>query len=288
MFSGYNLKITEQSFKELIRNDDKDFDYYKNLGENHLKIKTNECKKELGNYILNGVVDGTKLENIWFPKIKADIFISHSHNDHSLVLALAGWLNHNFGLDCFIDSCVWGYVDELLENINKDFSEKRNENGHVIYNHEKCNRAASHVNMMLCMALQKMIDKTESIFVVNTENSIDEYSNVYEEATYSPWIYSEILFTELVRKRELSDYRDKKIFKSLNEKYAFSQDGEFKSIYQVSLNHMESITYDILCQWKKKWNQIHNKKSRYSLDELYKITNYDKMKNLIDIENILN
>ena len=54
----------------------------------------------------------------WFPQIKADIFISHSHKDEDLALALAGWLKVSFGLTAFIDSCVWGYANDLLKMID--------------------------------------------------------------------------------------------------------------------------------------------------------------------------
>lgn len=43
----------------------------------------------------------------WFPQIKADVFISHSHSDEKLAIIFAGWLYNAFGLTAFIDSCVW-------------------------------------------------------------------------------------------------------------------------------------------------------------------------------------
>ena len=57
----------------------------------------------------------------WFPQIKADIFISHSHKDKGLALALAGWLEETFGLTAFIDSCVWGYANKLLKMIDDEY-----------------------------------------------------------------------------------------------------------------------------------------------------------------------
>ena len=49
---------------------------------------------------------------------KVYIFISHSHKDINKVIAFAGWLKTNFGLEAFIDSCSWGYCDELLKIID--------------------------------------------------------------------------------------------------------------------------------------------------------------------------
>lgn len=217
MFAGFNLKLGMDDFKQMIGNNQTMFNMYKELGEKHLKGKKAKYEEDIENYILKGTVaDGTKLEDDWFPKINADIFISHSHRDKELVFALAGWLHKEFGVDCFIDSCVWGYIDKLLEKINDKFSDKKPKpDGGALYNHEKCNTASKHVNIMLCMALQKMIDKVEAVFVVNTPNSISGYEEVYKDSTFSPWIYSEIVCTQIVRNKDLLEYRkpaEKKLY----------------------------------------------------------------------------
>lgn len=84
----------------------------------------------------------------WFPNIEADVFISHSHQDKKIVLALAGWIYEKFKVKCFIDSCVWGYINDLLEKLNDKCSDKREDekDGGMIYTHSKCNIVASHVN----------------------------------------------------------------------------------------------------------------------------------------------
>ncbi len=278
MFAGFNLNINETLFKKEILKNESEFDLYKNIGEEHLKTKSNQCKKDLKDYILNGFVDGTKLGNNWFPEVKADIFISHSHRDKDLSVALAGWLYKNLNLECFIDSYVWGHIDELLANINNDFSDKREDNsGGILYNHEKANKAAAHVNIMLNIALQKMIDNTEAVFLINTEHSIEKYSQLYQSSTFSPWIYSEIICTEIVRKKELIEYRPKKeIIKHVNEQYKINN--ELLIEYKVVLDHLSQIDYTKLLIWESKWNLVNNKNTKYSLDELYKITNPDKMK----------
>jgi len=35
---------------------------------------------------------------------------------------LAGWLNSTFGLEVFIDSCVWGSADGLLKKVDENFA----------------------------------------------------------------------------------------------------------------------------------------------------------------------
>ena len=102
MVTGYNLHLDKNT---------SEFQSYIKCGESHLseqKAKISDC---LQNYIINGIADGTRLGKEWFPEIEADIFISHSHADEKLAKGLAGWLHSTFGLNCFIDSCVWGYSD---------------------------------------------------------------------------------------------------------------------------------------------------------------------------------
>lgn len=279
MFAGFNLKLGMNDFKQMIGNDYATFNMYKELGESHLKDKAIQYQKKIKDYILEGTADGSKLEDDWFPKVEADVFISHSHYDHDLAVALAGWLNSKFRLRCFIDSCVWGYADDLLDIINAEFSDKRKDtDGGVLYNHKKCNTASKHVNIMLCMALQKMIDKVEAVFVINTPNSIDKYKDVYEESTFSPWIYSEIICTQIVRNKDLREYRKtyiekKSFFESYNQ-----VDNQYKAVYKLTLDHLENIGVDKLELWEE--NCKKSPKSRYLLDELYKITYPKKMQKL--------
>lgn len=284
MFAGFNLPIDRNGFEKLIRNDMMSFEEYRLQGEMQLKLDKLNCKVALEEYVINGVSDGTKIESDWFPQLNADVFISHSHKDEDLVMALAGWLNKKFKLTCFIDSCVWGYANDLLENINSKYSNKRDDgNGGVLYNHTKCNIAASHVHMMLCMALQKMIDKTEAVIVVNTENSIKKYEDVYDKSTFSPWIYAEIVCTQTVRNRELSEYRKGEKLMHFSEHAEINN--SYQAAYKVSLDHLKDIDTNELDEWLHNWCNVSNKKSRYSLDELYKITHPEKVKALINVHN---
>ncbi len=90
-------------------------------------LKKNIEQKEIINKQLSeflstdGVINGEKLESTWFPQIKADIFISHSHSDEKLAMTLAGWLYRQFGLESFIDSTIWGYADSLLKKIDNKY-----------------------------------------------------------------------------------------------------------------------------------------------------------------------
>ena len=288
MFAGFNLAIDLNSFKGMIEWDRYDFYFYKRHGESILANQKAECSGQLKQYVTDGITDGTKLESDWFPQVEADIFISHSHNDKDLASALAGWLDKKFNLKCFIDSHVWGYIDELLEEINKDHSDKQyNSSGGYTYDHKKCNIVASHVNMMLCMALQKMIDKTEAVFVLNTENSIKKYADIYDKSTYSPWIYSEIVCTQIVRSKKLSEYRKGENIIYYSESQA-EINNSYQAAYEVSLDHLKDINTNKLIEWVQNWSNVKNKEDRYSLDELYKITYPKKVEKLISVHNSIN
>lgn len=280
MFAGFNLVNLQESFFG------NNFNSYVQKGEEHLKSSNENIRKVLHNYIKNGVVDGTKLQNDWFPNINADIFISHSHKDTDLANALSGWLNETFKLKCFVDSNIWGNMNQLLRNINDNYSNKRpNPNGGFLFDLTSCNIASTHVNMMLNIALQKMIDKTEAVILLNTNESIkidsyDVLKKKYEgtNSTFSSWIYSEIITTEIVRKQPLSNYRQGMIKEA--------QDLEFFNKlyieYDVSLEHLQEINPYILSEWEKnhKRQKITPSMIPYNihpLDTLYLITHPEKI-----------
>lgn len=261
MFAGFNLELLKNS-----DGNDIEFSKYSKRGEEHLKGQNEKYKKKLEDFIIEGTTDGTKLQSEWFPEIKADIFISHSHKDIELANGLAGWLNSKFNLKCFVDSNVWKNIDELLQKINNKYSEKRPfGNSGMLYNYEKSNKASQHVNIMLSIALQKMIDKTEAIFVLNTDKCIKKYGDVYETETYSPWIYTEIISTELMRKKSLSKYREKAILEHSDKNICNFSKSEYKSAYNISLDHLVNVDMSTLTKWS------NSKIEDYPLDKLYKI-----------------
>mgnify|MGYP003308935145 CR=1 FL=1 len=236
-------------------------------------------EKNLKKYINQNVIDGTKIQNEWFPQINADIFISHSHKDEELACALAGWINKTFQLNCFIDANVWGYSTELLDEMNGKLSDRRKkENGGYIYDYESCNQVSQHVNTMLSIALQKMIDKVETVIFLNTDNSVRVYNDNQMEKTYSPWIYSEIVCTQIVRKKPLLTYRDysniKKEYSAVYESVQFFMHSAIS--YTVSLKHLKKLTERDLECWDREYYG-NKRKYEYALDALYKFVCPDEV-----------
>lgn len=245
MYMGFNLSLEEDTD---IWKAAGGYDKCVTVGENHLNEQKAAYETDLKCYVSEKELDGTKIQNEWFPQVQADIFISHSHDDKTLACALAGWLHQIFGLRCFIDANVWGYADELLREMNDRLSDKRQTDvgGYkFVYCHESCKRVSQHVNVMLSIALQKMIDKVEAVIVLNTERSVPVCDNYEMNKTYSPWIYSEIVCTEIVRRKPLSSYRDK------NHVMLEHVSDETKTpiSYTVSLAHLNPLTVDDLSKW---------------------------------------
>ena len=269
MYTGFNLRIDKNAS---IFEGPNNYKRLQEIGENHLNDQKMVYENNLKNYVKQKEIDGTEIQNEWFPQINADIFISHSHNDKDLACALAGWINENFKLKCFIDSNVWGYSEELLDEMNGNLSNKRKDvNGGYLYDHESCNQVSQHVNAMLSIALQKMIDKVEAVIVLNTDNAVKVCSDTQMEKTYSPWIYSEIVCTQFIRKKPLLAYRNYKFAQKedfgINESVLFLM--HFDISYSVSLKHLKILKESDLFTWNTEY--LSNRKNyEYALDALYK------------------
>lgn len=279
MFTGYNLKLNESFFADNAL----DFDEYKEIGEEHLNDQIYKYEKDLKQYVNNGTINGSGLQNDIFPNVDADIFISHSHKDKDLANALAGWLNEEFKLKVFIDSNIWGYSQELLEDINSEYSNKReSDNGICIYDYQACNNASQHVNMMLSVALQKMIDKVECIILLNTDNSVSVFDeqNKKMNTTYSPWIYSEIVCTQIVRKKLLLYYREyNELFHAQESATLEYELSDLKVSYNISLQHLTNLDEKDLTTWYLRYkNNEFREFDKYSLDALYSFKHPNEFK----------
>lgn len=253
MFAGFNL-MTKKSYEEYY--------YY---GKSIFNKFKKDVRDKLNEYVgINGSLDGSKLQEEWFPQVKADIFISHSHDDERLAIGLAGWLHKEFGLYSFIDSCIWNYANDLLWEIDNKYCTNESDSN---FNYEKRNFSTSHVHMMLSTALTKMMDRTECIIFLNTPNSTVTTKETVINKTYSPWIYSEIITAKLIRKRELSPDRLNKLKKSIliSEKYAKDS---LSVEYILDLRDMHPINDMHL---NKLYNIQLNNSGTEALDNLYDI-----------------
>lgn len=271
MYIGFELKNLKEeffngSFKEYLQIGEKELKKY--------KLKISETIKDFTN--ADESINGNKMQSAWFPKIDADVFLSHSHADKELIIAFAGWLKEVFDLKVFVDSCIWGYSKVLQKIIDNEYS--RDEYG--ILKYDKVLYASSHVHMMLNTALMQMIDNCECIIFINTPNSVKPREVINK--VVSPWIYSEIGITKLIKKKNIDEHR----IKELNERTkTFSK---FEIEYNLETDHLNQLAITDLSKWKHDYRkktknislsnyietQLNNSNSIYidnALDYLYRL-----------------
>jgi hypothetical protein len=231
------------------------------LGDEIYKEDTVQIEEDLRSFIFSdNSLDGTKIQNAWFPQIDAEVFISHSHADKEMAMMLAGWLKENFKIRSFIDSCIWGYANDLLKMIDNQYCRNKEENS---YNYHKRNYSTSHVHMMLSSALSMMIDKTECLIFLDTPESIKPHEGI--EKTESPWLYFEIGVSQIIRKR-IPERRHSEYEKLFSKGEILEKAGLAK--YIVDLSHLAEIDHRILNLWSETKN-IYS--AQDALDALYKI-----------------
>ena len=115
MYSKFELEISNYFYN-------KEINTCSQIGNDIYNDHESKTKRNLKEIILtNKRIDGTSLKENWFNQIKADVFISHAHEDINKVKEFAGWLYDKFGLTAFIDSCAWGYCDDLLKEIDERY-----------------------------------------------------------------------------------------------------------------------------------------------------------------------
>lgn len=258
MFRGFNLSLP--SIDEFNK-----IDEFINIGENIFNKTKLKVKSTLDDYLLNNKqLDGDQIINDWFPEVKTNMFLSHSHKDEKIAFFLAGLFREAFKIDTFIDSAVWGYSDDLL----KQLDDKYCKNSDGSYNYLKRNYSTAHVHMMLSNSLNRMIDNCECIMFLNTPNSIVT-SNEINNKTNSPWIFSEINTSIIIQKKTPKRLQQRvKVFSS-NEMKMLNENEQQQLLidYTVELSHLTKINLKDLVKWlsTSKFSESPEK----ALDDLY-------------------
>ena len=240
-------------------------------GRNLYSDHEEKVQKSLSKYITeDGNINGTALQKNWFPAKNVDVFLSHSHKDLNKAKAFAGWLKDNFGLTSFIDSCCWGYCDNLLKKIDDKYCYNKNKN---TYDYDLRNYTTSHVHMMLATALTEVMEKSECIIFFNTPESIimsDELKyikNNENNETTSPWILYELsMMTSIKRslpQRMNGDYLTHEQREALTIKYDISK--QLRTLFQLNDKHLLDMA-----------NKYKNEQT-HPLDILYSITKVTKI-----------
>lgn len=237
MYRGFNLKIQNTNA----------FLGYKDRGRALFDADSKRMRPEITRYVKDNAIDATQLQADWFGAEDAHVFISHSHRDVDLALGLAGLLDTKLGLRSFIDSTVWGHSDDLLKKI--DDVDCINDDKKT-YSYEARNRSTSHVHMMLSCALSAMIDRVECIIFLNTPSSIvvkDSIKDAGASLTASPWIYSELTTSKLIRKQMPTRIALETMLKAGRQRVIADSATQFH--YEVELAHLASLNLNELIGW---------------------------------------
>lgn len=252
MFRGFNLSLKNS-----------DYSAFKPCGDRLTSAYRKAVQNVLDYFITDtGVIDGSKLQEDWFPQVKADVFISHSHNDEEIAIALAGWLKKTFQLTTFIDSCVWGYSDDLLKRIDDRYCL----NSDKTYDYEKIKGSTSHIHMMLSTALGMMIDNTECLIFLNTPRSIT--SNDVVSKTQSPWLYMEIAIAKIIRRK--TDRYHRQVLECAKD--FRKPEAKLNIEYTLDMTPLMKIDQLKLHKWEIDYKSIKlNNQPQHPLDTLYNI-----------------
>lgn len=235
-----------------------EFERLYSIGKQSLESQKISVKESLDKYIsAKGTIRADELEADWFPLIKVNVFLSHSHKDEKQVIAFAGYLKE-LGISSFVDSCVWGYANDLIKQIDDEYCvQSIKPSGGHIYDYDKRNYSTAHVHMLLNGALLKMLDKTECLIFLDTPNSLktEEISN---GVTNSCWIYSELLMSGSIEKKA-------PIRKGVYKLYESFDYSELSVDYNVDISHFKKLSLDDISKAEEQ-SLLHG---TYILDELY-------------------
>ena len=228
MYRAFDLKVINKEIEDVVKyNSTEQIKLWNNIGWQCKQEFKDEYNYLLKNYLNDGTINGTKLIKEVFDKNNYDVFLSYSHNDEKLVLTIAGMLMEQFNLNVFVDTFYWGSADDLLKEI--DDIKCKNSDG--TYDYQKRNITTSHVHAMLTSAIMQVMDLSEIVIFVNTNNSVPVLENTLsgkKEYTFSPWIYEEVLLTELLRGKKWFEHR----LSTFNERMEYKKEQDFEIAYE--------------------------------------------------------
>lgn len=240
------------------------------------------AEKDLENFFIEKGCDDSKLVdkikyddfiNVWFPKVNSHVFISHSHVDKNKAISLANFLYEKFGIRSFIDSEVWGYLDNALLALNKEYNQIPDQEN--TYYYESCNKLASNLNLILSSALINMIDSADCMIFINTENSCTFENDSF--STKSPWIFTEILMSSLLERKGHKDRPLTIALESvkgaedagLNKQAVLKAKRELVINYPLGMQHIVKVDDNILNDIKKLDAKYH-----YSQEDFKGLSSY--------------
>lgn len=205
------------------------------------------------------------IQDAWFTKVDADVFISHSSTDDEQAKTLGAYLQQHFGLKVFIDSLMWHHVDKMLKSLDEKYCVlcDGSDGQGKTYSYENRNITTAHAHILLAHALIKMIDATECFIYLNTENSTIRKAGD-NLTTHSPWLYHELAVVDSIREM---DRKGRRLVKE-----GFAMDSFSAKIpdfdYEAPTKRLLGLTIDHLKKWR---DMIGERRGGEALKILYQI-----------------
>lgn len=254
------MELSESILDKIQRNS------YANEREEMSQELLQKLRTMIENSTLNneGHLEADSIWDDWFPQVAADVFISHSSKDVDTAKKLSAWLYEKFGIESFIDSQIWGHSDKLLKEIDDQYC--LNSSGDT-YSYEKRNGSTAHVHMMLSYALTRMIDKTECVIFIDSENSVSAEDAA--DGTFSPWIFHELATIDTIELKPLrglikiANFSGQTLVEASNESF------DLKVKYPIWGKRLKTLDEEMLVKWYEKHNSADYE---HTLDLLYAIT----------------
>lgn len=155
MYRGFSLKIDDPYCTKVLEqldftHPDSTSPYYNFMNPQCFSVTDKYPIKSIleKNIVNTKTLNADKIKGDWFPIIESDVFISHSHKDLNMVKKISKILSKHLKLKVFVDSEVWKYSDDLVQQIEQEL----HESGYPVHD-----KIVSHVNIMLASALTKMV-----------------------------------------------------------------------------------------------------------------------------------
>lgn len=242
MYKAY--MIDENEISELISNYPEETLYPPIVDTEQLKI--NLRKILFHTQSTNMALKASTLWDSFFPCTDIPVFLSHSSQDKTVVRKLANYLYHEFGIISFIDSDLWGCIQDLQVEIDKQFCLQPGKQ-HT-YDYDERNYSTSHTHMILSYALTRMINQSECFIFLKSDNSVAIDDSII--GTFSPWIFHELITVdtiELTRPDRIDDEFAKSIESSLKH---FSEQ-RLKVQYPIPCRRLLHLSPRMLINLKK-------------------------------------
>ncbi|HID5225101.1 TPA: hypothetical protein ACXEMW_003710 [Proteus mirabilis] len=247
-----SFKIEKRSLEKLINDNESVFNRFE---DSHLTYMTRVDEERLDRMIFeaaNGKINADEIIKAYFPSMTPHIFISHSSKDKRPAIKFANYLFYTYGITSFIDSQIWGHINHAIKILNDKYSKIREEGDSITYSHKKANIISSNIYAMLTIALINTMDNSDSLILLESENSVggDKYDvekildRTYE--TESPWIYSEVNFSRLLKPKkharpDLLAYDGSEAFVAHEKRGQISLEEQASFVYEADLEHMLSV-----------------------------------------------